>query len=239
MKNRDFLPKLLKLSYLLLIVFSVAYGRPKVKFPVINYDFGEVIQNSRLTYDFVFYNKGKDSLIIENIRSSCGCTTTWPSKKRLGPKEEAKIGVVFTTRGYSGNFKKTITVKTNDPKKPVVTLSITGKILVEVRIAPRTVYIRIEDKKNIPEFVTKELKIKNYSKRTIKVLEAKTNTPSIILDSALIKLPAEINSEREKSFQIKVLTNGLKKGWKKIGEIELKTDSKLNPKFNICVYISI
>lgn len=41
---------------------------PKVVFPTLNYDFGEVFEGVEVKYDFVVENRGDAPLVIKNIR---------------------------------------------------------------------------------------------------------------------------------------------------------------------------
>ncbi|HBS87972.1 MAG TPA: hypothetical protein DEA97_15525 [Bacteroidales bacterium] len=43
--------------------------------------------------------------------------------------ESSKISVSFNTAGKNGNQNKSITVNTNDPKNPVISLRIKGTVL--------------------------------------------------------------------------------------------------------------
>lgn len=91
----------------------------KSKIPVIAfvdstlYNFGEVKEGEVVEKKFRFKNNGEFPLIINNITSSCGCTTPeWP-REPIAPKEESSILVRFNTKGKMGPQMKTITVYAN------------------------------------------------------------------------------------------------------------------------------
>ena len=46
---------------------------PKIEFEKLVHDFGTILHGGDGTYEFVFKNGGTDPLIINNVRSSCGC----------------------------------------------------------------------------------------------------------------------------------------------------------------------
>jgi hypothetical protein len=75
-------------------------------------------QGEKKDHTFNLTNDGKSELIIRNVRSSCGCTAVAPSKKVIAPGESVPIKVTFDSRGKRGRQSKSITVITNDPKKP-------------------------------------------------------------------------------------------------------------------------
>lgn len=91
----------------------------KNKIPVIAFvdstlfNFGDVKEGEVVEKKFRFKNKGEFPLIINNITSSCGCTTPeWP-REPIAPNEESAILVRFNTKGKMGPQMKTITVYAN------------------------------------------------------------------------------------------------------------------------------
>lgn len=101
---------------------------PVAEFSETSYDFGELKQGDQKEHTFSLKNTGKRELVIRNIRSSCGCTAVSPSKKVIAPGESAPIKVTFDSRGKRGRQSKSITVITNDPKKPTSMLRISCNI---------------------------------------------------------------------------------------------------------------
>ncbi|QHS62158.1 DUF1573 domain-containing protein [Chitinophaga agri] len=82
----------------------------KIKFKKENVDFGTTPFNKPVTINFEFTNVEKQPVLIENVRTSCGCTApTWTK----APVLPGKTGTVTTT--YSANSvgqqHKTIWVK--------------------------------------------------------------------------------------------------------------------------------
>ncbi len=77
------------------------------------YDFGEIIQGEKVTYNFSFTNTGKSNLIISSARASCGCTVpSWP-KEPIAPGESSNITVQYNSEGRSNAFNKVITITAN------------------------------------------------------------------------------------------------------------------------------
>jgi len=99
---------------------------PVIAFETLAHDYGTFMQGGDGVYEFKFKNEGKEPLILNNVRSSCGCTIpTWP-KHPIMPGESEVIKVKYDTKRV-GAFHKSIYVYSN-AKKPTVTLKITGKI---------------------------------------------------------------------------------------------------------------
>lgn len=106
--------------------------KAEILFTETSHDFGKVEQGTLLEYSFFFTNEGNNSLVIEKVQPSCGCTgTSTDGKNEYGEGETGEIKVTFNTQGRSGNYSKTVSVNTNDPVNPVVILSF--KCEVEVK----------------------------------------------------------------------------------------------------------
>lgn len=80
------------------------------------------------TFTFEFKNTGKTPIIVNNVQTSCGCTTADKPAEPVQPGKSSKISVKYDTKRV-GEFTKTITVTTN-VGEPVV-LTIKGKVAPE------------------------------------------------------------------------------------------------------------
>jgi len=81
---------------------------------VAEYDFGKAKEGEILKHSFIFKNNTGKAMIIRDVTTSCGCTTSEVKKKELAPQEETTIDVQFDTKDFSGEVKKYIYVTTND-----------------------------------------------------------------------------------------------------------------------------
>jgi len=100
--------------------------KAEMTFKYTDHNFGNVESGSDVSYDFEFINTGKEPLLINNVSTSCGCTTpSWP-REPIPSKGRATIKVRYDSNRI-GNFSKTITVYSNSTNSPVV-LSIKGSV---------------------------------------------------------------------------------------------------------------
>jgi hypothetical protein len=76
------------------------------------YDFGTVPQGKPVFHFFEVVNTGSTPLKIDNIVTSCGCTTPEWSKEPIAPGGTAKIKVGYNAAS-EGGFEKSITVQYN------------------------------------------------------------------------------------------------------------------------------
>ena len=101
--------------------------RAKFEIKDKSFNFGDLAEGEIVTHTFHFKNTGKKSLVIQNIESSCGCTTPKYDKKPIPPGGEGKIEVEFNSSGRYGKQYKVINIFANVPEK-VVELKIIANI---------------------------------------------------------------------------------------------------------------
>ncbi|MBI5817247.1 MAG: DUF1573 domain-containing protein [Candidatus Yonathbacteria bacterium] len=95
------------------------------------YDFGKIRQSSgTVSKAFTVFNNGSEDVTIDEVLTSCSCTTAEIDKKLLRPGEQGTLTVVFDPNYHyedDGRFFRTVTIKSNiHGKAPEV------KIFVEV-----------------------------------------------------------------------------------------------------------
>jgi hypothetical protein len=122
-------------SFILLVIVlsNIAFAQFEIESKAViqpmAYDFGDIVQDSVVTYHFVITNEGGDLLKITNVSASCGCTAVMPEKNELKPGESTNIKVSFDSKGRLGKQSKIITIETNDPKNSTIKLSFTGNVV--------------------------------------------------------------------------------------------------------------
>ncbi len=100
-----------------------------IKLSEISFDFGKIPQGKPVTHNFTVENIGKDTLRLENVQASCGCTTPEWSKEAIlpGGKTTIKVGFNAASEGvfekpvtiyYNGGQVKQFTIKGNVWKTP-------------------------------------------------------------------------------------------------------------------------
>lgn len=77
--------------------------------------------------EFIFTNTGKEPLIIEKAKGSCGCTVPeWP-KEPIAPGESAIMKINYDEKRV-GPYTKSITITSNAKTSPKI-VKVKGKIL--------------------------------------------------------------------------------------------------------------
>ena len=93
-----------------------------------NYNFGEVSNDTLLTHIFEFENPGTDTLFIESVRGSWGCTASLLSSEVIPPGESGELKVTFSTKKKHGISKKTIYIYSNDRDSKVKRIYVRANI---------------------------------------------------------------------------------------------------------------
>lgn len=91
------------------------------------HDYGTIIQSGNGETEFVFVNKGKKPLVLNNVNASCGCTSPNWTKTPILPGETGSVKVKYNTE-LLGSFTKTVTVYSNASNSNVV-LTIRGNVV--------------------------------------------------------------------------------------------------------------
>lgn len=89
------------------------------------HDFGNVFYPSENLYTFKFKNTGKEPLIIEDAKASCGCTVPNKPDKPILPGEIGELDVIFR------------------PKQNQVGQPVTKRITVTANTSPKETFLDI------------------------------------------------------------------------------------------------
>ena len=118
---------------LLIFVAFTAQGQTtsnaaEISFEEKVFDYGTITKGADGNHTFTFTNTGNSPLIIESVKSSCGCTVPKKPEAPIAPGASGIIQVHYDTQRL-GVFRKTITVTTNAGTNSVVALKIKGTVV--------------------------------------------------------------------------------------------------------------
>ncbi len=103
-----------------------------IEFEEMAFDFGSVKDGEKVDHTFKFKNTGDESLVLIDVKGSCGCTVpeNWP-KQPILPGESGQIDVTFDSKNRVGKVRKTVRIQANtEPAK--TTLEITGEVVEKI-----------------------------------------------------------------------------------------------------------
>jgi hypothetical protein len=111
---------------------------PRITFEKEIHDFGVVSPETSSLCEFRFKNTGSGVLRIGEIGKDCGCTTFALDKAQYAPGEIGSLRVKYVSDTQLGSTTKQLTVPTNDPANPEVTLTLKATITAKVDYQPKT-----------------------------------------------------------------------------------------------------
>lgn len=199
------------MSFILMFVFLlctttlVFTGKgPKIRFDSDKMDFGKVKQGKVLTHVFKIVNEGDETLTINRVRTSCGCTAVLVSRKEIPPGKEGELKVTFNTRGYAGKLSKYIYVDSNDPtqKSKQITLSVDIEVPPQPKIAldrySQDLGLFLED-----EEVRTQTKIKNIGELELQVTCSHKDA-AFYAGGREVSFPLKIRAGKEADIEIRI-----------------------------------
>ena len=109
----------------------------KISWKEDSYNFGDIEKGKPVSHEFTFKNTTDQTILITNVKASCGCTATNYTKTPIKPGETGNVTATYNAHSV-GSFNKTVTVTTSDSDVKKV-LIIKGKVLTpENEEAPAT-----------------------------------------------------------------------------------------------------
>lgn len=163
------------------VVLGSCAAAPKIVFDAPIHDFGTRITEPEMKHSFHFKNAGDAVLIVENVKTSCGCTGALSSSKEIQPGGTSTIDIVYKPGKSIGPVSKTITVVSNDPESPSTVLTIKAVIETHLSLKPDRVYFgqvhRKEKKDQIIEFIGKEISSVTLKSIDLKPIDHQPDKP--------------------------------------------------------------
>lgn len=125
LKNLEIMKKIVLILAVGIISFATQ-AQAKITFEEDTIDYGEIEKGSDGVRTFKFTNTGDQPLVIEDVKSTCGCTIPKKPSDPIAPGASDVIEVKYDTKRV-GPIRRSISVYSN-ADEPIVTLKIKGTI---------------------------------------------------------------------------------------------------------------
>lgn len=211
-------------------VTAALAAAPQLRAERTEYNFGEVFQGEKVEQVFKFRNEGDADLIIDRVRTSCGCTAALLSSTSIPPGESGELRTAFDSARFSGPVVKTVYLYSNDPLLGVVQFVLKGTVKQELLATPPLADLGI-----IPTGGTKEVRIELSNLGT-------AGFPLLGVDTLAPDLSAHLSAEQLLPNQPVILRLRAtpKEGRTRLnGYVIVKTGSARTPELRIPVYGSV
>ncbi len=107
---------------------SITGGIPRITFAKKIHDFGVITDVEDYYTTFSFTNTGTGTLVISEVKATCGCTVPTLIKTKYAPGESATLNVSFNPSGKAGRQNKIISVISNAQPQTVTKLAIRADV---------------------------------------------------------------------------------------------------------------
>jgi hypothetical protein len=114
---------------------------PKLEFTETTHGLGRVDAGELARHSYAFRNTGGLDLSIDNVRAACSCTAAAVPARVIPPGGDGVIDVTFDATHERGPVTRTITVYSNDPARPVTTLTLVADVDAVVAADPPALYV--------------------------------------------------------------------------------------------------
>jgi hypothetical protein len=101
---------------------------PRLAVEPAAFDFGRVLPERTLSKQFAIRNFGSADLAIEKVSTTCGCTAALLDDKVVKPGGRATLRVTLETRNYEGKVRRSVLIRSNDPRHPTTELKLEATV---------------------------------------------------------------------------------------------------------------
>lgn len=112
----------------LLVLAACAGGEPQIGLEATALDLGDVPNGVIVTRDVAVRNEGETTLVVEDISTSCGCTTATLAPMQIAPGESGVLHIAYDSGAHgpdlTGPLVRQIFINSNDPTQPEATVEV-------------------------------------------------------------------------------------------------------------------
>jgi hypothetical protein len=151
-------------------------------------DFGKIQEASPVQGEILFLNSGSETLNINRIRTSCGCTATEIEKNVYAPGDTARIKFSIDTRGFRNVTRKAITIFFEEKAVQNLKYTIQMNVFSDVELSPRYISFR-HVQLNPDTIITDYFAIQNNSEKPLTIMKVTSNYDLIQVFPQSVKIP--------------------------------------------------
>lgn len=124
---------LLILTIIMALLAGCSNNGPNIQLELESFEFGDVVNGTIVSKDVMIYNTGTIPLNIEQVTTSCGCTTAEVSQSEIAPDESAVLHIEFDSGAHgpemTGTLTRQVFVATDDPDQPDLIVQFTVNVV--------------------------------------------------------------------------------------------------------------
>lgn len=120
------------LPLILAWLIAACGGAPTIAVAPATIDFGAIPADNPVTTTVQVRNSGTAALRINNVRTSCGCTTATLAASEVAAGEAVELQVTFDPQAHPGLYGpllRIVYLASNDPAQPELEIPVSVEIL--------------------------------------------------------------------------------------------------------------
>jgi hypothetical protein len=193
---------------------------PEITLDRSEHDFGDVQVGDVVQTQFRVINKGNAPLIIDEVRTTCGCAVTGSHAKEVPPGQEIEIPVSYDSVGLSpGRKTQSVLIHTNDGKNPVTKFPVFATVIHPIIVEPMNLIARLP---NFQERISLPMSATNNSPQPVTLVVSAVE--GAISKAVLQPEKIVVQPNSETRFQIEMELTKPDKGNVLNGAVSISTD---------------
>ena len=201
-------------------VILVGATGPEIALDRSEHDFGEVQVGDVVHTQLRVINKGDAALVIDEVRTTCGCAVAGSHAKEVPPGQEIEITVSYDSVGLSpGRKTQSVLIHTNDPKNSVAKFQMFATVIHPIVIEPTNLIAKLS---HFQERVTFPMTARNNTPQPVTLVVS--GVEGAISKAVLQPEKVVVQPNSETRFQIEVDLKKPDKGNVVNGAVTISTD---------------
>ncbi|MEW6412235.1 MAG: DUF1573 domain-containing protein [Candidatus Zixiibacteriota bacterium] len=164
---------------------STVLAAPKATITDNSFDFGKIVQHTKVSHTFWIKSTGTEPLRITKIVPGCGCTQIPLTDSVIAPGDSTALEILFSSKSFYGRIVKTPSIFTNASDEKIG-LMIKAEVLLEpdslmpLRVTPYEVDVSQagERERRYSIFLIENLTNRDY---TLKLVDGNAGTFKVTL----------------------------------------------------------
>lgn len=164
----------------LFIFRPILPAAPKIVIPSDSFNFGKIEIGSKNIHEFEIKNEGDEVLKLSKIAAGCACTSAMKSAE-IAPGGVMKLPLSIEPTFWMDSGRKTVYIKTNDPKQEFAKVYVDIQIIKHVKLSVSSLHFNAQAGQEMAQSINVEsdsaehrIKGYEYSKEKFEVTEVRT-----------------------------------------------------------------
>ena len=117
----------------LLALAACSGGEPQIDLETTRLELGDVPNGQVVGRDVTVQNAGSQTLVVQEISTSCGCTSATLEPMQLAPGESGVLHIEFDSGAHGeelrGPLVRQVFLNSNDPAQPEATVELAANVV--------------------------------------------------------------------------------------------------------------